>query len=153
MPTKQSRRGRPKGSGLDDSGHISAIAAVIAQNPDLKPTTAIKSLGISDPSTIRRLRDKYRAYTTEIKRRKEASVKPSNVPEKTPQKISTDGRQTAFAPRQGPPRTARQPRAQKQTGRSADLLGESASCDQPAAIHRPRSQTVSTTIGKQAAAF
>jgi len=68
MPAKTTRRGRPKGSGLDDRGQLVAIAALIAKNPDLKPTTAIKSLGVSDPSTIRRLRDKYRKFqnTSEI---------------------------------------------------------------------------------------
>ncbi|MCH9807110.1 MAG: hypothetical protein K0U74_05200 [Alphaproteobacteria bacterium] len=34
---------------------------MIAKNPDLKPTTAIKKIGISDPSIIRRLRDKFAA--------------------------------------------------------------------------------------------
>ncbi|MCH9765846.1 MAG: hypothetical protein K0U34_07640 [Alphaproteobacteria bacterium] len=62
MPTKHSRRGRPKGSGLDDTRHLATISEMIAANPDLKPTTAIRSLGISDPSTIRRLRDKYRKF-------------------------------------------------------------------------------------------
>ncbi len=34
--------------------------------PDLRPTTAIRKLGISDPSTIRRLRDKYKAQRDDI---------------------------------------------------------------------------------------
>lgn len=63
MPAKQTRRGRPRGSGLDDSGHLAAIAQLIEKDPGLKPTTAIKTLGISDPSTIRRLRDKYRKFS------------------------------------------------------------------------------------------
>lgn len=54
-------RGRPKGTGLDDTNHIEAIAGLLAANPDMKPTTAIKELGINDPSVIRRLRDKYHA--------------------------------------------------------------------------------------------
>ncbi|MEM1370663.1 MAG: hypothetical protein AAGG72_00390 [Pseudomonadota bacterium] len=33
---------------------------MIANNCDLRPTTAIKKLGITDPSIIRRLRDKYK---------------------------------------------------------------------------------------------
>lgn len=52
-------RGRPKGSGIDDSAQLAAIARLIDADPTLKPTTAIKALGISDPSVIRRLRDKY----------------------------------------------------------------------------------------------
>jgi hypothetical protein len=52
-------RGRPKGSGIDDSGTLREIGRLIEATPNLRPTTAIRKLGISDPSTIRRLRDKY----------------------------------------------------------------------------------------------
>jgi hypothetical protein len=47
---------------LDDGDYIKSIADLISADPALKPTTAIKSLGISNPSTIRRLRDKYNAF-------------------------------------------------------------------------------------------
>lgn len=60
MPTMQPRYGRPRGSGLDDSHQLESIAALLAANPALKPTTAIRSLGVEDPSAIRRLRDKFR---------------------------------------------------------------------------------------------
>ncbi|MEI9898827.1 MAG: hypothetical protein WDN31_00420 [Hyphomicrobium sp.] len=60
MPALQPRYGRPRGSGLDDSHQLESIAALLAANPALKPTTAIRSLGIEDPSVIRRLRDKFR---------------------------------------------------------------------------------------------
>lgn len=60
MPTMQPRYGRPRGSGLDDSHQLESIAALLAANPVLKPTTAIRSLGVEDPSVIRRLRDKFR---------------------------------------------------------------------------------------------
>ena len=60
MPTATVRYGRPKGSGLDDRQQLETIAALLAANPKLKPTTAIRSLGVDDPSTIRRLRDKFR---------------------------------------------------------------------------------------------
>jgi len=59
-------RGRPKGSGLNDRHHLQAIARLIAANPEFKPTTAIKSLGITDPSAIRRLRDKFLAAKAEL---------------------------------------------------------------------------------------
>jgi hypothetical protein len=59
MAQKTAARGRPKGTGLDDAGPLAAIAELIAANPGMKPTTAIKALGITDPSTVRRLRDKY----------------------------------------------------------------------------------------------
>ncbi len=60
MPTANVRYGRPKGSGLDDSQQLESVAALLAANPKLKPTTAIRSLGVEDPSTIRRLREKFR---------------------------------------------------------------------------------------------
>jgi len=59
MPETTPRRGRPKGTGIDDSQVLADIARLISTDPELRPTTAIKSLGISDPSVIRRLRDKY----------------------------------------------------------------------------------------------
>lgn len=59
MAQKTAARGRPKGTGLDDAGPLAAITELIAANPGMKPTTAIKALGFSDPSTVRRLRDKY----------------------------------------------------------------------------------------------
>lgn len=61
MASATARQGRPKGSGLDDSQQLARIAALLAADPKLKPTTAIRSLGIEDPSLIRRLRNKYRA--------------------------------------------------------------------------------------------
>jgi hypothetical protein len=60
MPTANVRYGRPKGSGLDDSQQLESVAALLAANPKLKPTTAIRLLGVQDPSTIRRLREKFR---------------------------------------------------------------------------------------------
>jgi hypothetical protein len=60
MQQAKVRYGRPKGSGLDDRAQLAAIAALLAANPKLKPTTAIRSLGVDDPSDIRRLRDKFR---------------------------------------------------------------------------------------------
>jgi len=56
------RRGRPKGTGIDDSPQLQKIAELIAADPALKPTTAIKALGVTDPSVIRRLRDKFNAF-------------------------------------------------------------------------------------------
>jgi hypothetical protein len=61
MPTMHARYGRPKGSGVDDSRQLQSLAALLAANPALKPTTAIRSLGVADPSAIRRLRDKFHA--------------------------------------------------------------------------------------------
>jgi hypothetical protein len=60
MPTAQVRYGRPKGTSLDDRQQLQSIAALLAADPKLKPTTAIRALGVVDPSTVRRLRDKFR---------------------------------------------------------------------------------------------
>lgn len=60
MPTTIARYGRPKGTGVDDSRQLASVAALLAANPTLRPTTAIRALGIEDPSVIRRLRDKFR---------------------------------------------------------------------------------------------
>ena len=58
MPTMTARYGH---SGLDDSQQLTSIAALMAADPRLKPTTAIRSLGVEDPVVIRRLRNKFRA--------------------------------------------------------------------------------------------
>lgn len=59
MSSPKPRRGRPKGTGIDDSSRLREIAALMVDDPELKATTAIKKIGISDPSVIRRLRDKF----------------------------------------------------------------------------------------------
>ena len=59
MSNEKRSRGRPKGSGIDDHETLLQIGNLIECRPGLKPTTAIRELGFSDPSTIRRLRDKY----------------------------------------------------------------------------------------------
>lgn len=61
MIETKARRGRPIGTGIDDSDRIARLAELIKTQPELKPTTAIRVMGFSDPSTIRRLRDKYKA--------------------------------------------------------------------------------------------
>lgn len=66
MSGEKARRGRPKGSGIDDRVRLREIAALLAANPDLRPTTAIKTMGVTDPSVIRRLRDKYHQISTEL---------------------------------------------------------------------------------------
>lgn len=66
MSQTRPQRGRPKGTGLDDHARLMAVAELIAKNPELKPTTAIKSTGVSDPSTIRRLRDKFHVIKDEL---------------------------------------------------------------------------------------
>jgi hypothetical protein len=57
------RRGRPKGTGIDDNDRIARLAELLRTRPDLRPTTAIRLMGYSNPSTIRRLRDKYKIFS------------------------------------------------------------------------------------------
>jgi hypothetical protein len=71
MKAGKGTRGRPKGTGINDKELLLRIAAIIVDNPDIKRTTAIKRLGIENPSTVRRLRDKFQAeadkYIAEVK--------------------------------------------------------------------------------------
>lgn len=60
MAQAGTRRGRPKGTGIDDSASLRRLAEMLHANPGLKPTTAIRRLGFTNPSAIRRLRDKYK---------------------------------------------------------------------------------------------
>ena len=46
-------RGRPVGSGIDDRQRLAQIAQLLTSNPEMKPTTAIKAIGIVDPSARR----------------------------------------------------------------------------------------------------
>ena len=124
MPAKNPRRGRPKGSGLDDSGYLASIATLIDNDPNLKPTTAIKSLGISDPSTIRRLRDKYRKFkaTSEIQKQEfdhQPKKSMASVDRARALKVATTSRPQTHV--------ARQPRSPKPGSASADQLSEPAS--------------------------
>lgn len=58
--TDKGKRGRPVGTGIDDRIWLRELARLRRLDPAKAPTTAIKSLGITDPSTIRRLRDKHK---------------------------------------------------------------------------------------------
>lgn len=55
------RRGRPPGSGIDDSQRLKAVMTYLTEHPGTRPTTAIRALGEADPSVIRRLRNKIQA--------------------------------------------------------------------------------------------
>ena len=66
MSEKMRRRGRPVGSGIDDWERLLTIASIMSADPRLKVTTAIRELGFSDPSVIRRLRDKFKANQSKL---------------------------------------------------------------------------------------
>ena len=81
MPTAKTARGRPRGTGLDDRAVLKSVIELIATHPEMKPTTAIRSVGVSDPSAIRRLRDKFHLTqrslkTVSAKRRAESETQP-----------------------------------------------------------------------------
>lgn len=57
---EKAKRGRPEGSGINDAIWLRELGHLVRINPALRPTAAIKALGVSNPSTIRRLRDKYK---------------------------------------------------------------------------------------------
>ncbi len=57
------RRGRPKGTGIDDSDRMARLDELLRVHPEMRPTTAIRMMGYSNPSAIRRLRDKYKVFT------------------------------------------------------------------------------------------
>lgn len=54
------KRGRPPGAGIDDAPRLQKIAALMAADPKLRLTTAIKKSGVYDPTPISRLRRKWK---------------------------------------------------------------------------------------------
>ena len=80
MASAAARKGRPKGSGIDDSQQLARIAALLAADPKLRPTTAIRLLGIEEPSVIRRLRDKYRAHQAAMQEAARSQSPPKGKP-------------------------------------------------------------------------
>ncbi len=59
----KAKRGRPTGSGINDRIWLREIGHLLRLKPATRPTAAIKALGINDPSTIRRLREKHKRMT------------------------------------------------------------------------------------------
>lgn len=60
MSASKAKQGRPLGTGINDGIWLRELGRLIRIKPGTRPTSAIKALGISDPSTIRRLRDKHK---------------------------------------------------------------------------------------------
>ncbi len=93
-------RGRPKGTGIDDSQTLNEVMSLLASEAGLRPTTAIRRAGISDPSVVRRLREKLKigsattpepALARQVTRRPRpltrARVKPARKPVTPPREI------------------------------------------------------------------
>lgn len=79
---------------------------MIAAKPQLKPTTAIKALGVTDPSAIRRLRDKFHAFSSDVSVEPTASV--ASVPRTTPRVVAAAVAEDAACIREVPATTTLQ---------------------------------------------
>lgn len=105
------RRGRPKGTGIDDTGLLQQVRAALAADPALRPTAAIRAAGVADPSAIRRLRDKLAAAPVATKKATKSSSERPVVPLKAgPAAIKTArtrpaARRPAAVPPNGPAET------------------------------------------------
>lgn len=125
MSEAKPRRGRPKGSGIDDRARLASIAALLAAEPGLKPTTAIKRIGVSDPSVIRRLRDKFHAARAELMAELRASSQPAAVTAPRPRaahhvETRVESASPSVSPKNHPPiaavcASAEEPRCVKQS--------------------------------------
>lgn len=116
MDERKTSRGRPKGSGIDDKDTLLKIAAIVAADPDVKRTSAIKQAGVTNPSTIRRLRDKFNAEEAELvaavkggtKKRGRPAAKAAAKKEpapKTAAKATTKAAAKTAAPKSAAPKT------------------------------------------------
>lgn len=65
MSSNKRTRGRPRGTGLDDSPTLRKVADMLAADPSLKPTTAIKrALDKPTETAVRRLQGKWQHQGT-----------------------------------------------------------------------------------------
>lgn len=89
MHTKR-LRGRPAGSGIDDSRFLYEIADLLAADTHLKPTTAMRRviktrngawIAHSENAMLRRLQDKWKSHKVELvaeaKRRQQLASRPT----------------------------------------------------------------------------
>ena len=74
------KRGRPKGTGINDHEMLLKIAALLAADPAKKRTTAIKEIGVSNASVVRRLRDKYQIEELHLMAELAAAAAPVATP-------------------------------------------------------------------------
>jgi hypothetical protein len=74
--TPVSKRGRPKGTGIDDRPILVQISGLLKTNRKLNPTAAIRSIGITDASVVRRLRNKLKQPTSVTRTEKKAPTIP-----------------------------------------------------------------------------
>ena len=135
MTAAHARRGRPKGSGINDEQRLVEMSRLIDADKRMKPTTAIKALGITDPSAIRRLRDKYnvlhgeRSSTSAPQYRAGPSVVRSSPPARaTPLNIADPIRRAV--PQSTPQPTPAKPNPAQAAGPTAPLPMRTANTNQ-----------------------
>ncbi len=100
MGQQKRGRGRPPGSGMkDDLPILERVADMLATEPALKATTAFKRLGTKNPSHVRRLQVKWRAFGADLlmtaRARKEERANALRSIPKRAQVPDTRGRATA----------------------------------------------------------
>ena len=81
MTKSTRRRGRPTGTGIDDSADLFRMAELLADHPSMKPTAAIKSISTKwTESSVRRLQRKWKAVGFPILQHAKAAraPKPNN---------------------------------------------------------------------------
>lgn len=134
MPTAKTRRGRPIGSGINDTERLTEIAARIAAKPGLKPTTAIRAMGISDPSSIRRLRDKFKKFVSDQKSSEPVQRKTRSTDTHIGQKIHQQAELQAAAPLAKPsdPRKFQKPAPIQRSDNDVQLAETGQTNSQPA---------------------
>lgn len=82
MSSTKRSRGRPRGTGLDDSPTLRKVADMLAADPSIKPTTAIKrTLDKPTETAVRRLQGKWKnegaKYLAECRARRSAVPVPT----------------------------------------------------------------------------
>ncbi len=131
---KPPRRGRPKGSGLDDTQVLRRIAHVLQTNAGMSPTTAIKQAGINNPSVIRRLRDKLKS---DVKPRTQKTKHVSAAA-----KVATSGAKRSKLP----PVPVTSPRRKAPARRAARPARQTAATRQPAAVATPAVEALAVAL-------
>ena len=63
MTATKRGRGRPRGTGIDDTARIDAAYRLMGQDGSISFTSALKRTGTRDPSAIRRCQGKRRTFT------------------------------------------------------------------------------------------
>ena len=106
MSQNRTPRGRPQGSGLDDRARLEAVAQLMAKDKGLKATTAIKATGISDPSAIRRLREKFKEMQASGAAVETLTIKTAAVPAPASKKAAARPRAAAAGVPKTPKKSA-----------------------------------------------